>query len=87
MSDEKWKFKTNDDLIYIENISKKKVLGTKSDGKVILEDFKKDQAEQLWKKGEPDAEGYYTLENSNMGKFMTAISEGGLEITGNMTLR
>ena len=32
---------------------------------VILQDFEKDKAEQLWKKGEPNAEGYFTLENSN----------------------
>jgi hypothetical protein len=29
MSDEEWNFKTKDDLIYIENISKRKVLGTR----------------------------------------------------------
>jgi hypothetical protein len=27
-SDDEWNFKTKDDLIYIENISKTKVLGT-----------------------------------------------------------
>ena len=58
MSDEEWNFKTKDDLIYIENISNTKVLGATSDGEVILEDFEEDKAEQLWKKGEPDNEGY-----------------------------
>ena len=57
-----WNVKTkDDDLIYIENISKTKFLGTKSDGEVILEDFEENKAEQLWKKGMPDAEGYFTL--------------------------
>ena len=87
MSDEEWNFKTNDDLIYIENISKTKVLGATSDGKVILEDFEEDKPGQLWKKGVPDDEGYLTLENSNVVKVMTAISESDLEIKGNTTLR
>ena len=88
MSDELWNFKTNDDdLIHIENISKTKVLATASDGQVILEDLEEGKAEQLWKKGKPDAEGFFTLENSKMPKFITAISESGLEIQGNITLR
>ena len=60
-------------------------MGATRNGKVILEDVEEDKDEQLWKKGVPDAEGYFTLENSNMLKFMTAISESGLEIKGNLT--
>ena len=57
-SSEKWKFKPKDDshLIYIENISKTKVLEAKIGGDVKLEDFVEGKAEQLWKKGVPDAE-------------------------------
>ena len=55
-SDEEWNFKTKEDLIYIENISKTKVLEAKSDGNVKLENFEEGKAEQLWRKGEPDAE-------------------------------
>ena len=75
-------------MIYIENTSKTKVLGTTSGGKVILEDFKEGKVQQLWKKGELDAEDYYTLENSGVPKVLTAISERGLEIKGKkLTLR
>ena len=70
----------DDDLIYIENTSKKKFLQATSDGKVIYEDFVRYKAEQLWKKREPDAEGYFILENSGVSKVLTAISESGLEI-------
>ena len=78
-----WNFKTkDDDLIYIENTSKTKVLGTKNNKQVTLEDFEEGKAEQLWKKGVPDAEGYFTLENSKVPKVLTATSSGGLEITG-----
>jgi hypothetical protein len=87
MSDEQWNFKTNnDDLIYIENISKTKVLATASDGEVILEDLEEDKAEQLWKKGMPDAEGYFTLINSKVPKIMTAISSSVLQMKGNIIL-
>ena len=62
-------------------------MGATSDGKVIEEDKVVDKAEQLWKKGELDAEGYFTLENSGVPKVLTAISENELEIKGNITLR
>ena len=87
MSDEEWSCKTKDDLIYIEKISKKMVLGTSSDDEVILEDFEEGKAQQLWKKGKPNTEGYFTLENSKVPKIMTAISSSILQIKGNVTLR
>jgi hypothetical protein len=62
-------------LIYIENTSKAKVLGATSDGKVIQELLVEGRADQLWKKGEPDAEGYFTLQNSGESKFLTAFDE------------
>ena len=75
-------------MIYIENTSKAKVLGATSDGKVIQEFLVEGKADQLWKKGEPDAEGYFTLQNSGEPKVLTAISvgsESSLEIKGNIT--
>ena len=83
-----WIFKTKDiDLILIENTSKTKVLGATSDGKVILEDFEEGKAHQLWKKGELDAQDYFTLENSGVPKVLAAISESSMEIKGNITMR
>ena len=100
-SSEKWNFATNGDLIYIVNVSKSKFLGTIQSGEVIFEDFEKDKAEQLWKKGEPNSEGFFTLENSKMPKLLTASSEKqtpltvrtvhidptNLEVSGNITMR
>ena len=77
----------DDDLFYIENTSKTTVLAATSDGIVIQEVLVEGKADQLWKKGELDAEGYYTLENSGVPKVLTAISESGLVIKGNITLR
>ena len=88
MSDGEWNFKqTKNGLIYIENISKAKVLGATNDGEVNLEDFQEYKAEQLWKKGEPSGKGYFTLENSKVPKVMTAVSSSILQIKGNVTLR
>ena len=85
-----WVFKSKrGDLIYIENSSKKWVLGAKSDGRVIQEVFVEGKAGQLWKKGKPDAEGYFILYSSlffGLTKVLTAISENTLEIKGNITM-
>ena len=62
-------------------------MGTKNDDEVILEVYEEDKAEQLWKKGTPNAEGYSTLESSKVPKIMTAISPDSLEIQGNITFR
>ena len=83
-----WIFKPkNDGLISIENTSKRKVLGATSDGKVIQEVFVEGKADQLWKKGKLDAEGYHTLENSRViFNILTATSNSSLEIKGIVTL-
>ena len=83
-----WIFKTKEnDLIYIENTSNKKVLGATRKSKVNLEDSEEGRAQQLWKKGKTDAQGYITLENFGVPKVLTAISETELEIKGIITLR
>ena len=66
------------------------VLRAASDDKVIQEAKKPGSQEaisQLWKKGELDAEDYFTLENFGVPKVLTAISESVMEIKGNTTLR
>ena len=83
-----WTFTAkDDDLIYILNNSKTKVLRATSDGKVIQEFLVEGKADQLWKKGKPNANGYFTLENAGEPKLLTAISESGFEIKGNITMR
>ena len=86
MSDEEWNFKAKDDLIYIENITKSKPLGVWHSYYADLEYFEEDKAEQLWKKGEPNAEGYFTLENSSVPQVLTPYSSV-FKIQGNITLR
>ena len=81
MSNDAWEFKDKDEWIYIENNSKTKVLVPTNDGKVILEVKDEGKNEQLWEKGVPNYEGYFTLKNKS-GKFMTAISPSNLGIKG-----
>ena len=86
-SDDLWNFKSKNNtfFFYIENTSKTKVLEATSDGKVIQEDFVEDKAEQLWIIGWPDAQGYFTLENSGVSKTLTAISKKGWKMKGNIS--
>ena len=93
-STDDWYFKNYFDdgsMIYIGNASNNKFLGTTPDGNVIEEEFVDGNQGQLWKKGRLNAEGYFTLENSEKSKFLTAKSGGiipeiiadSLKITGN----
>ena len=90
-SQDEWKFGKKEEMYYIENVTKKKVLGTTNFGKVIEEDFEEDnlKPEQLWKKVDPvgpTTEGHFLLENAESKKFMTAISNNSIEIKGNCLL-
>ena len=88
-SDDLWIFKTKeDDLIYLENTSNKKVLGATRKSKVILEDSEGTTAQQLWKKGKTDIQGYFTLQNFGVPNLViTATSESDLEIKGSITMK
>ena len=63
------------------------VWGITNDSKVILENFEENKDEQLWKKGEPNAEGYFTLENYKLSKFLSASTSTSLELKGNVTFK
>ena len=85
MSDVKLNFNPKNDFIYIENMSKKKVLGITENNEVILEDFEEDKAEQLWKKGVANLDGYFILENFKASKVLTTgIMAETLKIKGNI---
>ena len=91
-----WNFRTkmnSVDLIYIEyiissgpplNITETLILEAKNGAVAFELDIEENKAEQLWKKGEPNAEGYFTLQNSKLLKVMTAASSTNLEIQGNI---
>ena len=74
VSNETWVFNNINGFIYIENDITNKVLGLTNDSIVSWEDYV-GNAQQLWIKGEPNVEGYFTLENSGVPKFLTAVSK------------
>ena len=89
-SNDKWNFKnySDDTMIYIENMSKNKVLGVISnDDEVIEEPMVKFNLGQLWEKGNPDKEGTFILRNFETRLILTAISTNRLAIKGNINNR
>ena len=84
MSSDTWNFKHQNNSIYVENISKTKVLAqSEIDDTVILEDFNENKKEQLWTKGEPNEEGYFTLKKSRYHRdyAITAVSSNSIIVT------
>ena len=85
-SDDEWNIRTRDKFVHIENISKNKVLGISHDGSIAEEDFVENEPGQLWKRGKPNADGYFILEHSDTPKVMTGISPSRLEVKGKCKL-
>ena len=65
--------------------SSNKVLAIGNSVKVIDEEFQEDKPEQLWKIGDANAEGYFTLENSKVPKLLTFIGPFSLRIEGKLS--
>ena len=63
------------------NTVKDKALEILSNGNVELRAFVMNKAEQLWKKGHPNYDGYFPLSNSD---FLTAISSSKFGIKGKL---
>ena len=87
-SDDNFTITSNDSLYWIENISNKEktVLGrvNRKNNVVKEEDFVEGKDGQLWKKGEPNDEDYFTLEGSKSPKVMTAVSEDRIKMKGKL---
>ena len=82
ISNAEWYFKPGKGgLIHVAKLPEKKVIGITGTNWCTLEDFSEDRDDQLWKKGEPDNEGYFTLENSTVPKLITVTSSGFTEGT------
>ena len=73
-------------MIQIKYDSINKVLGIANGVKVIEEEIQEDKPEQLWKIGEANTEGYFTLENSKVPKLLTFIYPCSLRIEGNIQI-
>ena len=86
-SADEWKFTSVEKKggkIYIENISKEKVLATKNKHQLVEDAFDKQNDSQKWKKGPANGEGFFTLENITSQKFLTAaVSSNNFVVKGN----
>ena len=60
------------------------VLSDTMDGSVIEEIFVEDKSGQLWIKGIPDTEGYFTLRNKEGKTFLTPNTETNIFETKGM---
>ena len=78
--DDDWEVHEKEDTkIYIVNISKHKVLSVKHNS-VKQKVLEQDNLGQIWKKGVPNNEGYFTLTNVTSPKVLTASPAKKLEV-------
>ena len=76
-SSHEWKFQSVEKKggkIYIENTSNNTVLAA-PDFRLEEESFEKEKPGQKWRKGPPYPEGFFTLENLESKKFLTAVKD------------
>ena len=84
MSKDAWNFgpvDSADTTVYIENTSKNTVLSISNDEVKEVTQYQNDAA-QIWRKGDPDNEGCFTLSNTTSQKILIAVSDHGLEMKG-----
>ena len=71
----------NGSMGYIASSEKDIGLGITGDSVHEVTSYQND-ATQIWKKGKPDSDGYFTLTSLRSQKVLTAISDQILEIKG-----
>jgi hypothetical protein len=64
--------------IFLENVSKSKVLGTQDEEVKLVEN---NQGQQ-WEMGEPNREGYFTITHPSSEKALTASFNQNFELKG-----
>ena len=73
---------SNNKWIFKNEGSEKKRLSITADDMTIEEIPSLDNTKQIWKKGDIDKEGYFTLKNESSEKYLTAVSTNDLETCG-----
>ena len=74
----------NEVIIEVNSNSEHMVLSDTMDGSVAEEIFVEDKSEQLWIKGIPDTEGYFTLRNKEGKLLLTPNTETNIFETKGM---
>ena len=73
---------SNNKWIFKNEGSEKKRLSITADDMTIEEIPSPDNTKQIWKKGNVNKEGYFTLMNESSEKYLTAVSANDLETCG-----
>ena len=82
-SEKEWTITTKKTFIIVNASDENLVIGIDNHGTIVEEEFEDGKPGQLWKKGKPDADGYFSLEGSKSSKILTATSSSNLEVIGN----
>ena len=85
--DDQWSIPKEEESGKIEEITSRRVLGQRNNIDVILE-TQKDSDDQIWIKGKPSIDGYFTLNNKATNTFLTNWNNFGTEpiVSGNYLL-
>ena len=70
------------EYILIRNSSSTKVLEARNESDLVEEDFEEGKDEQLWTRGENNTDGFFTLKNVKVQKYLTAVSKSILQVRG-----
>ena len=88
--EEQWTFVTAEKdgcTGYIANSQNPDIgLGLSGDSVIEVTSYQNDTT-QIWKKGEPDRKGYYTLTSVTTQKVLTAISDETIEVRGKSMIK
>merc|ERR1712051_81518 len=74
-----WNITTKKTFIIVNASDKNLVIGIDNHGTIVEEEFEDGKPGRHWKKGKPDADGYFSLEGSKSSKILTANSSSNLE--------
>ena len=82
-SKDDWDLIVDETSVCIQNKTTEKVLTiTDSGGEVTEDTMVPFKSSQMWAKGEPNKDGYFTLTNIDSGKVLTTNSASSLTIEG-----
>ena len=68
--------------ILIRNSSNLRVLAVRNEPDLVEENFEEGKDEQLWIQGDSNTDGFFTLKNLKVQKYLTAVSESTLQVRG-----
>ena len=81
-SNDEFEVEFKNGYIVIKNNTNLKVLEVHNEPEIIEQNFQEGKDQQLWIKEDSQIEGFFTLKNLKWDKYLTAVSENGLQVQG-----